>query len=192
VLDWLRRESIATLAMLGAAFTVLAQLRHEVPFAPWLERLLGRWQDATRYFWQPPLDWVGVPLHQHLVAALTLASFLAMIGVGARVSGRLSGAPLPPIVLSRWLDGMTWPSLIVFAALALVFVLGHGASAAGPLVLWGSPTAGKYVFALTVTAGYIAGDYIGHEEFHRRLLRLAVLVALLVAANLGALYLAWP
>jgi hypothetical protein len=39
-----------------------------------------------------------------------------------------------------------------------------------------------------VTAGYIAGDYIGHEEFHRRLLRLAALVAVLVAANVGALY----
>jgi hypothetical protein len=192
VLDWLRRESIATLAMLGAALTVLAQLRHEVPFSPWLERLLGLWQEATRYFWQPPLEWVGVPLHRHLVAALTLASFLAMIGVGARVSGRLSGAPLRPIVLTRWLDGMTWPSLVVYAALVLVFMLGHGASAADPLVLWGSRTAGQYAFALTVTAGYIAGDYIGHEEFHRRLLRLAALVALLVVANLGALYLTRP
>jgi hypothetical protein len=133
VLDWLRRESIATLAMLGAALTVLAHLRHEVPFVPWLERLLALWQEATRYFWQPPLDWVGVPLHPHLVAALTVAAFMAMIGVGARVSGHHSGAPLPPIVLTRWLDGMTWPSLIVFAALALVFVVGHGANAADPL-----------------------------------------------------------
>jgi hypothetical protein len=187
VLDWLRRESIATLAMLGAALTVLAQLAQQLPFAPWLARLLDLWQAATRGFWRPPLTWIGAPLHHDLVAALTVASFMAMIGIGARVSGRLAGTPLPPIVLTRWLDGMSWPSLIVFAALSLVFLIGHGVSASDPLVLWGNRTAGKYAFSLTVTAGYIAGDYIGHEEFHRRLLRLAALVLLLVAASFAAL-----
>jgi hypothetical protein len=187
VLDWLRRESIATLAMLGAALTVLAQLGQQFPFAPWLEQLLALWQLATRGFWHPPFAWIGAPLHQDLVAALTLAAFMTMIGVGARVSGRLAGTPLPPIVLTRWLDGMTWPSLIVFAVLSVVFLIGHGASASDPLVVWGSRTAGKYAFVLAATAGYIAGDYIGHEEFHRRLVRLAVLVALLVAANFIAL-----
>jgi hypothetical protein len=184
MLDWLRRETVATLAMLGAALTALAQLGPHMPLALWLERLLSAWQEATRWFWHPPLAWIGAPLHHDLVAAVTLAAFLAAIGIGARVSGRLAGAPLPPIVLTRWLDGMSWPSLMVYAALALIFLMGHGASAADPLVLWGSRIAGKYAFALTVTAGYIAGDYIGHEEFHRRLLRLAVLVAIILAANL--------
>ena len=188
MLTWLKRESIATLAMLGAALTVLAQLAHEMPLAPWLERIVAYWQLAMRGFWRPPLAWLGAPLHHDLVAALTLAAFMTMIGAGARVSARLGGTPLTPIVLTRWLDGMSWPSLIVFAALALVFLLGHGASASDPLVLWGSRTAGKYAFALTVTAGYAAGDYIGHEEFHRRLLRLAVLAVLLVGANLATLW----
>ena len=188
MLGWLKREAIATLAVLGAALTVLAQLRHVMPLAPWLERVLDYWQQAIRGFWRPPLTWLGVPLHRDLVAALTLAAFMTAIAAGARVSARLAGTPLAPIAPGRWLDGMSWPSLIVFAGLALVFLLGHGASASDPLVLWGSRTAGKYAFALTVTAGYIAGDFIGHDEFHRRLLRLAVLVVLLVAANLATLW----
>lgn len=185
--SWLKRESIATLAMLGAALTVLVQLRHQMPLAPWLERAVDYWQLAIRGFWRPPLAWLGVPLHHDLVAALTVAVFMAAIGAGARVSARLVGAPQAPILSTRWLDGMGWPSLIVFAALALIFAIGHGASASDPLVLWGSKTAGKYAFALTVTAGYVGGDYIGHDEFHRRLARLAVLEVLLVGANLAAL-----
>jgi hypothetical protein len=188
VLSWLKRESIATLAMLGAALTVLVQLRHRMPLAPWLERIVDYWQLALRGFWRPPFDWLGVPLHHDLAAAMTVAAFMTAIGLGTRVSARLAGVPLPPIVPTRWLDGMSWPSLIVFAALALVFAVGHGASASDPLVLWGSRTAGKYAFALTVTAGYIAGDYIGHDEFHRRLVRLAVLDALLVAASFATLW----
>jgi hypothetical protein len=188
MLNWLKRESIAMLAMLGAALTVLAQLRHQMPLAPWLERIVDYWQLAIRGFWRPPFDWLGAPLHHDLVAALTLAAFMTAIGVGARVSARLAGKPLAPIVLGRWLDGMSWPSLAVFVALVIVFLIGHGASASEPLVMWGSRTAGKYAFALTVTAGYIAGDYVGHDEFHRRLLRLAALVVLLVAASFATLW----
>ncbi len=187
MLGWLKRESVATLAMLGAALTVVAQLRHAMPMASWLEQIVAYWQLLTRGLWRPPLALLGVPAHHDLVAALTLAAFLTMIAVGARVSGRIGGAPLGRIELGRWLDGMSWPSLIVFAALALVFLFGHGASASDPLVIWGSREAGKYAFALTVTAGYIAGDFIGHDEFHRRLLRLAVLVVLLVAASFATL-----
>jgi hypothetical protein len=186
VLRWLKRESLATLAMLGAALTVLAQLDRVMLLAPWLEQIVAYWQLATRGFWRPPLTWLGAPLHHDLVAALTLAAFLTLIGVGARLSARLAGTPLPRIALSRWLDGMSWPSLIVFGALAIVFLLGQDASASDPLVLWGSRTTGRYAFALMVTAGYLAGDYIGHDEFHRRLLRLAVLVVLLVAASFAA------
>jgi hypothetical protein len=186
MLDWLRRECIATLAMLGAALTVLGQLGRLMPLVSWLQTLVGFWQQATRGFWYLPITWIGAPLHHDLVAALSLATFIAMMGVGARVSGYLASTPLPPIVLTRWLDGMSWPSLIVFAALVLVFLLGHGASVSDPLVVWGSRTAGKYAFAVTVTAGYVAGDYFGHDEFHRRLLRLAVLVVVLIGANFVA------
>jgi hypothetical protein len=68
-----------------------------------------------------------------------------------------------------------------------VFLLGHGVSHTDPLVVWGSREWGKYAFACTVAAGYAAGDYVGHGEFHRRLLRLAVLVPLLLAVNYGLL-----
>ena len=139
----------------------------------------------TQSLWRPPLDMLGLPLHRNLVAALTAALFMAMIGIGARVSARLSGAPLPPIVLTRWLDGMTWPSLMVFAGISITFLFGHGASYTDPLVVWGSREWGKFMFACTVTAGYAAGDYLGHGEFHQRLLRLAVLVPLLLALNYG-------
>jgi hypothetical protein len=130
---------------------------------------------------------LGLPLHRNLVAALTAALFMAMIGTGARVSARLSGAPLPPLALTRWLDDMTWPSLMVFAAITIAFLFGYGASPTDPLVVWGSREWGKYMFACTVAAGYAAGDYLGHGEFHRRLLRLAVLVPLLLALNYALL-----
>jgi hypothetical protein len=187
MLAWLRRESLATAAMLGMALTLLGQLASVIPIAPPLLDLLSLWTRITHGLWRPPLELVGLPLHQDLVAALTAALFMAMIGVGARVSARLGGAPLAPIVLARWLDDMTWPSLLVFAAICMVFLLGHGVSHTDPLVVWGSREWGKYAFACTVAAGYAAGDYVGHGEFHRRLLRLAVLVSLLLAVNYGLL-----
>jgi hypothetical protein len=173
--------------MFGTALTLLGQFAALVPLAPPVAKLLMLWNGLTQAIWHPPLDLVGLPLHRNLVAALTAALFMAMIGAGARVSARLSGAPLPPIILTRWLDGMTWPSLMVFAAISVTFLLGHGASHTDPLVVWGSREWGKFVFACTVTAGYAAGDYIGHGEFHRRLLRLAVLVPLLLALNYALL-----
>jgi hypothetical protein len=187
MLDWLRRESLATAAMFGTALTLLGQLATLVALAPPLAVVLMLWNNLTQAIWRPPLDLVGLPLHRNLVAALTAALFMAMIGVGARLSARLGGAPLPPIILTRWLDGMTWPSLMVFAAISMAFLLGHGASYTDPLVVWGSREWGKFIFACTVTAGYAAGDYLGHGEFHRRLLRLAALVPLLLALNYGLL-----
>jgi len=187
MLDWLRRESLATLAMFGTALTLLAQLATLIPFAPPLAVLLTLWNNLTQSLWRPPLEMLGLPLHRNLVAALTAALFMAMIAVGARLSARLSGAPLQPIVLARWLDDMTWPSLMVFAAICMAFLFGHGGSHTDPLIVWGSREWGKFAFACTVTAGYAAGDYIGHGEFHRRLLRLAVLVAVLLALNYGLL-----
>jgi hypothetical protein len=187
MLDWLRRESLAALAMFGTALTLLGQLAALIPIAPPLADLLTLWTYLTQSLWRPPLDLLGLPLHRNLVAALTAALFLAMIGAGARVSAQLSGAPLPPIDLTRWLDDMTWPSLMVFAGISITFLFGHGATPTDPLVVWGSREWGKYIFACTVSAGYVAGDYLGHGEFHRRLLRLAVLVPLLVALNYGLL-----
>ncbi|MGE0628186.1 MAG: hypothetical protein AB7O43_10210 [Hyphomicrobiaceae bacterium] len=68
----------------------------------------------------------------------------------------------------------------------MAFLVGQDASPskAVPLTVFGSPKAGQYAFAVIVTAGYWAGDYIGHREFHERLYRLALLVIAVVAADL--------
>ena len=92
------------------------------------------------------------------------------IGVFA-VSAQLGGTPLSPLVAMRWLDDMTFPSLAVFAALCIVFLLGHepNQSSGATVTVLGSERLVRYTFTLVVTAGYGAGDFIGHYEFHRRL-----------------------
>ncbi len=184
-LAWLRRESIALLALSGAALTVLAQLANVMPVAPPLATWLAEWQQLTHTVWRPPLDLVGAGLHHDMAAALNVATFMALLGLGARISAKLAGTPLAPLGFDRFFDDQTWPSLIVFAALCMVFLLGHGASSADVLVVMGSKELGKYAFAVTVALGYFAGDLIGHRQFHRRLYRLAVIVAAVTAVNLA-------
>jgi hypothetical protein len=186
--SWLKREAVATLAMAGAALTVLAQLAQAMPMAPWLEQILAWWQAFLHGLWRPPLDWLGIPLHPHLVAAVTVSAFMTLIGVGARISRRFAGTPLPPIGFAHFLGRMNWPSLVVFAALSIVFLAGQGDPSSDRLVLWGNREAGRYGFALTAASGYFAGDLIGQHEFHGRLLRMAVLVVLLVSASLATLW----
>jgi hypothetical protein len=181
----MKRESIALLALSGAALTALAQLANVMPVAPQIGAWLARWQQFTQAFWRPPLDVVGVQFHHDIAAALSVSAFMALLGVGARISARLAGKPLAPMGFDRFFDDQTWPSLIIFGALCMVFLLGHGASSDDALVVMGSKEAGKYAFAILVTLGYFAGDFIGHREFHHRLYRLAVIVAVAVAANLA-------
>jgi hypothetical protein len=184
---WLKRESVALLAVAGAALTVLAQLATIMPLAPQLAPVLTRWQELTHTLWRPPLDLAGIDVHPHIVAALNVAVFMALLGAGARISARLAGTPLAPISFGRFFDDQTWPSLIVFASLCLIFLLGRGDTEA--LTVMGSEEIGKYSFAGLVTLGYFAGDFIGHRAFHLRLYRLAVFVALLAAANLALVHL---
>lgn len=185
VVAWLKRESIALLALSGAVLTVLAQLANVMPVAPQIGGWLARWQELTKAFWHPPLDLVGVQLHHDIAAALSGSAFMALLGVGARISAQLAGKPLAPMGFDRFFDDQTWPSLIIFGALCMVFLMGHGASSDDALAVLGSKEAGKYAFAILVTLGYFAGDFIGHREFHQRLYRLAAIVAVAVAANLA-------
>ena len=60
MLDWLRRESLATLAMFGTALTLLAQLATLIPFAPPLAVLLTLWNNLTQSLWPPPLEMLGL------------------------------------------------------------------------------------------------------------------------------------
>lgn len=188
---WLKRESVALLALSGAALTVLAQISALMPLAPALAHVLAGWQELTRGVWRPPFDLVGVALHPDLVAALTVSAFMALLGGGARLSARLGGEPLEPMTAGRFFDDQTWPSLIVFAALSLVFLMGTGsADSSDVLRVMGSEEVGKLAFAGIVTTGYFAGDFIGHRPFHLRLYRLAAIVAVLVVANLALVHLA--
>lgn len=180
---WLKRESLSVLAMTGAALTLLAELRRVMPVAPKLASLLDHLQAMTQELWRPPLELAGIGLHHDLVAALNIALFLTLIGLGARVSAAVGGPPIGPLAMGRFFDDQTTPSLVIFAAICMVFLIGHGAGPGDPLIVFGDPILGRYAFAILVTLGYFAGDFLGHAEFHRRLYRLAVLVAVLVGVN---------
>lgn len=179
------RESVALLALSGAALTVLAQLATVMPVVPQLATGLAWWRELTQTFWRPPLDLAGVGLHHDMAAAFNVSAFMALLGLGARMSAQLAGKPLAPVGFDRFFDDQTWPSLIVFGALCIVFLLSHGASSTDALVVMGSKELGKYAFAVIVTLGYFAGDFIGHRQFHLRLYRLAVIVAVVAAVNLA-------
>jgi hypothetical protein len=188
LLAWLGQESVALLAMTGAAITVLAVLGKIMPIAPQLAPWLAGWNDLMHELWRPPLDLIGAEVHPQIVAALNVATFMALIGAGARFSAWLSGRPLAPLTWRRFFDDQSGPSLAVFAALCLAFLVGQDVDFnANQLVVFGSEKVGQYAFAGVVTAGYFAGDFIGHREFHLRLYRLAALVVALIAANVAML-----
>ena len=179
---WLARESLALLGMAGAALTVLSQLAWVMPISRPFMDLLGWWMTVTSNFWLTHYDSLGFYPHSHLQAAIALAAFLTMIGLGARVSAVWSGTPLQ----HRWgfLDGMTWPSLAIMGVLAIIFLLGYdpnpsGASYEGA----GGKETVKYLFAIILMLGYGAGDILGQRGFHVRLYRLAALLIFAVAFN---------
>lgn len=187
-LGWLKREAVALVALSGAALTVIGQLAQVMPTAPLFSDAIARWRDVTHDLWRPPLDALHVAAHPDIVAALSVALFMALLGIGARISARLAGDSMAPIDSGRFFDDQTWPSLIVFAALCFIFLVGDGDDGgAGPLSVMGSEEIGKYAFAIIVTAGYFAGDFIGHRAFHLRLYRLAAIVVAFAAVNVAVL-----
>lgn len=182
---WLRGEALALAALAGAALTVLGQLANAGALSADLAARIAWWPPLLEWVIRPPFEWIGLDPHPHVIAAAALIVFLLGIAAGGRVDARLSGAPLPPLRQFRCLDDMTWPSLMVFAALEMIFLIGMDSAPNGspPLTAWGSETAGKYAFVLAITAGYMAGDWIGHRPFHERLKRLAGLVGVVWATD---------
>jgi hypothetical protein len=80
--------------------------------------------------------------------------------------------------------------LIVLVAVMMAFLIGQDQDpAVAPLVFNGSMEMGKFAFAIVSCSGYFNGDIIAGAAFHRRLMRLGVLLALVLAANLAALQL---
>jgi len=179
---WLRREAIALLGIAGAALTVLSNLAWHIPLSRPFMDVLGKWIAWNSDLWWSLYGLFDIYLHPHVQAAVALAVFLAMIGLGARISARLAGTPLG--TRRPMLEGMSGPSLLIMAALMIIFLFGHDAEPSrNPLEVGGSLAAGQYVVAGTVAAGYILGDLLGQRGFHVRLYRLAVLVVLLLALN---------
>jgi hypothetical protein len=184
-LAWLKRESIAVFGVAGAALTTLGQLAGTMPMVPALRDTMNLWQRLTHDFWRPPAAAFGTSLHPHIVASLTLAMFLLTMGIGARVSRHLSGRPPPEGTLWRRLGDESRTSVAIFAALCIIFLIGHNGER---LVVFGSERLGGYAFALPAAAGYIAGSVIGGQAFYGRMLRLGIVVALVLAGNAIALW----
>lgn len=185
----MRGETVALLGVSGAGLTLLAELASVMPMVPPLARLLVQWRTLTESIWRRPFQVVGIDLHPAISAALTIALFLIMIGVGGRISAAMSGKPLPPLSLrSFWgSDDQTWPSLLAFGAVCLAFLIGRSSVYDETLRVFGSEQAGEYAFAIIGAAGYLIGSFIGEGVFHRRLVRLMVLVAVVTAVNWGLL-----
>lgn len=178
---WLAREALALLGMAGAALTVFSQLAWIMPLSRPFTDVLGWWITVNSNFWLDHYDQLGFYPHSHLQAAIALAAFLTLIGLGARISAIWTGTRLE----RRWgfLDGMTWPSLAIMAVLALIFLLGHDPNASSATYDTTSKQTIQYLFAIILTVGYAAGDYLGQRGFHSRLYRLAVLLILGLALN---------
>lgn len=179
--DWLKRASYAWFGLSGALLTVLGQLANACVLSPGLSQFVMWWPEVLRTAWRPPLELVGIEPHPHVAAVLSFALFLIMIGIGARLDARSGPQPLPPLMQARLLDDMTWPSLIVFAWLLVVFLsgLGHDPADDTPLRLFGSALAGRLSFALIAMFGYATADWFGHHLFHDRLYLLAGTVAII-------------
>ncbi|MEQ1577397.1 MAG: hypothetical protein ABL894_07070 [Hyphomicrobium sp.] len=182
-----QREFVATMGVSGATLTVLSQLNGVVPMAPWLTSTLVWWHDTMQAFWRPPLEAFHLDVHPHLLAAATLSLFLAVMAGGARIAARAEGLNKPP---SRYdfLDGQSLWSVGVFASLLIVFVFGQDKTPNdSPLIICASKEAGKLAFALVGCSGYFLGDMIARDGFHRRLIRLGLILAAILMTNLIAL-----
>jgi hypothetical protein len=181
-LRYVRNNTLAFLSQCGAVLTILAQLSSELALPDWLMGPLAGWRNLTLRMWQPLFDVAGLTPHPNLVAALSVAFFLSLIGVGARVSRSYTRRPLAPLEM-RFLDDMGWLSVAVLGSIIYVFLIGSGPdpSKVAPLEVYGSELAGRYLFAVIVMIGYALGDFFGHRAFHYRLLRMAAIFGLLIA-----------
>ena len=185
VLAWLSREFVATLGIAGAAMTLLAELAHSMTMAPPLARVLAYWRGLTQGLWEIPLDFVGILIDPLVLAALTIAAFLIAIGVGARISAARSGHPLPPLTQQGFwqTDHQTWPSLIAFASVCLIILLGRDSGSPDVSQVPGGDRQTGWLFAIIGTTGYLLGEFFGDQEFHRRLIRTIGAVAVVAAFN---------
>lgn len=182
MLEMLRRESIATLGVIGNLLTILAKLKIAPDF---LRPFLDQWRDWTSAFWSALLSPFGQYVHPSTSAALSLAFFLIMIGVGARVAGdskvewngRVFGIPL--LFSDRWIFVMIfhfWFVIVTWFVLAAF-------SADAPY----SPHESRYSDYLDlgiICFGAFAAFAIGLIGFAARMARVYVLLTLVLVGRL--------
>lgn len=187
MLKFLRKEIVALTGELAAVITVLSQAASEIHVPSWLNDSLLVWRHVLTSMWQLCLSWLQITVHPNLAAALALALFLTLIGIGARMARGQSRTPLAPIE-ARFLNDMSVVSMLIYAGLVYVFLIGTGpiGEAAPQAELFSSELANRYTYALIITVGYAVGDFMGHKAFHRRLFRMAILLAALIASLVPA------
>lgn len=185
MLKFVRKELISLVAELALMLTVLMQLASEIMLPGWLRDMLISWNGVLSSAWQPIFRYLGVHLHPQYASALSLAVLLIILGVAARIARSQTRAPLAPLEW-RFLNDMSFASLLIYAGLIYAFLIGSGPAPANSsaIALYDSELAGRYACAMLVTAGYIVADLIGHKAFHRRFIRAGIgVIAILFGLN---------
>ena len=179
----LKGEALALAGMLGAALTVFAELSPALTVAPSLAYVTEHWRAVTEGVWRPLLDLIGLAIDPGLAAAIAIAWFTVMIAAGGRFAAQVAGQPVPNLRDRNFWNGESqpWWSLISLGAICFAFLIGHSDTAGrGPV---SSSATGQWAFVGIVTAAYLFGEYLGGQEFHRRLARAIILFAALIGLN---------
>jgi len=179
----LKAEAVALAGMLGAALTVFSELSSTMTVAPPLGYVIEYWRAITVGMWEPLLDLIGLAVDPGLAAAVAVAWFMVMIAIGGRFAARVAGQPVPNLRDRNFWNGESqpWWSLISLGAICFAFLIGHSDTEGhGPV---SSDSVSQWSFVGIVTAAYLFGEYLGGQEFHRRLARAIVLVAVLTGLN---------
>lgn len=185
VLRLLYRELLATVGAIGATLTVLSKLKHVVPLPGWLVDFLTWWQSVTHAAWVIPIRQVHISLHPDFAAALSLALFALVLGVGTAVSAKLQGsyesAPrLREFVrIGGYLSKVdSWVFMIICAAIFLAFLIGQDRPA-------GTPKLSRnidFLPAWIAIGALFCGLYVGRYAFFHRLRRVAAVVLLVLGS----------
>jgi hypothetical protein len=80
--------SLLSLGVIGAAFTLFANMLAPLNLADWAWWMVGSWQEATPAFWDRIAAWFGPELPNPLIQPLNLAAFLLLTSLGVGIRDR--------------------------------------------------------------------------------------------------------
>jgi hypothetical protein len=78
---------LSAIGVFGMALTLFGNMQSFFVFADWVHYFVETWRALTHAFWQALLSWLPVKISQSISSALTYASILTALGVGARANG---------------------------------------------------------------------------------------------------------